>query len=43
MYQMTIEESKERKPVQLVTEVKGISKEELKRLQLTEEEKFKAI
>ena len=39
-YQQQIEEQKERKPVRLVTPVKGISKEEIESLKLTEEEKF---
>lgn len=42
-YQKQIEEKKERKPVKVVTEIKGISKAELDSLLLREEEKFKPI
>lgn len=42
-YQKQIEEQKERKPVKIVTQVKGISKEEIQKLMLREEDKFKPI
>lgn len=42
-HQKQIEEQKERKPVKMVTEVKGISKQEIENLMLREEEKFKPI
>jgi len=42
-YEKQIEEQKERKPVKLVTPVKGISKEEIERLMLTDADKFKPI
>lgn len=42
-YQKQIEEQKERKPVKMVTQVKGISKEEIQKLMLREEDKFKPI
>lgn len=43
IYKKQIEEDKERKPVQLVTEVKGLSKSDLERQILTDAEKFKPI
>lgn len=42
-YLQQIQEQKERKPVKLVTEVRGISKEEINSLKLTDEEKFRPI
>ena len=42
-HQKQIEEQKERKPVPLVTEVKGISREEIDRLMLSDHEKFRAL
>jgi hypothetical protein len=42
-YEKQIEEQKERKPVKVVTPVKGISKEEIERLMLTDADKFKPI
>jgi hypothetical protein len=42
-YLQQIEEQKERKPVRLVTPIKGISKEEIESLKLTEQEKFRPI
>lgn len=42
-YEKQIEEKKERKPVKKVTEVKGISKEEIEKLLLRDAEKFKPI
>ena len=42
-YQKQIEEQKERKPVRLVTEVKAISKEEIERLLIREEDKYRKI
>ncbi len=43
IYQMDIKESKERKPAKIVADIKGISKEELKRLNLTKDEKFEIV
>lgn len=40
---MDIKESKERKPTKVVSEIKGISKEELRRLNLTKDEKFEIV
>lgn len=42
-YLQQIEEQKERKPVKLVTEVRGISKEEIEELKLAPEEKFRPV
>lgn len=42
-YEQQIEEKKERKPVKMVTDVKGISKEEIQQLLLRDAEKFKPI
>lgn len=42
-YLQQIQEQKERKPVKLVTDVRGISKEEINSLKLTDEEKFRPI
>jgi len=42
-YQKQIEEQKERKPVRLVTDVKGISKDEIDNLMLRDSEKFRKL
>lgn len=42
-YQKQIEEQKERKPVRIVTEVKGISKQQIENLMLRDEEKFRPL
>jgi len=42
-YEKQIEEQKERKPVKVVTPVKGISKHEIEQLMLQEADKFKPI
>jgi hypothetical protein len=42
-YQKQIEEQKERRPVKLVSDVKGISKEEIEKLMLRDNEKFRPI
>lgn len=42
-YEKQIEEQKERRPVKMVTDVKGISKQEIEQLLLREEDKFKPI
>jgi hypothetical protein len=42
-YRTSIAEKKERKPIKLATEIKGISKEELNSLNLQEEDKFRTV
>lgn len=42
-YEKQIEEQKERKPVKIVTPVKGISKQEIEQLMLQDADKFKPI
>lgn len=42
-YEKQIEEQKERKPVKVITSVKGISKQEIERLMLTDADKFKPM
>jgi hypothetical protein len=42
-YEKQIEEQKERKPVKIVTPVKGISKREIEDIMLRDADKFKPI
>ena len=42
-YEKQIEEQKERRPVKMVSQVKGISKEEIESLMLRDQDKFKPI
>jgi hypothetical protein len=42
-YEKQIEEQKERRAVKIVTPVKGISKDDIERLMLQENDKFKPI